>query len=90
METLTYKWLVPILLTVIGFFIVYYLRSMNEKIKDIDEKVTKHVDKVEGAMIQSLERHYKMASRVSVLENLVKKNGKEILPPAEDQDEIDK
>lgn len=75
METLTYKWLVPILLTVIGFFIVYYLRSMNEKIKDIDEKVTRHVDKVEGAMIQTLERHYKMDTRVTVLEDLIRKNG---------------
>jgi hypothetical protein len=66
---LTYQWLVPILLTIIGFFIVYYLNSMNSKIKDIDDKFTKHVDKVDSWMNTASEKHFKTELRVTRLED---------------------
>jgi hypothetical protein len=68
-DHLTYQWLTPILISIIGFFVVYYLKAMKDQIQDIDNKFTKHVDKIEASIDLASERHYKIEMRVNRLED---------------------
>ena len=68
-EALTHQWLTPILISIIGGMIAYFLHSMDSKIGDIDTKVSKHIEKVESAFRDSSERYFKIEARVTRLED---------------------
>lgn len=68
-STLTYQWLTPILLGIIGAMIAYFLHSMDSKIGEIDTKVSKHIEKVESSFRDSSERYFKIEARVTRLED---------------------
>lgn len=68
-DHLTYQWLNPILLGIIGWMIRSYLASMDKKIADIDTKVARHIERVEEFINKADERHFGIDKRVSILEN---------------------
>ena len=77
-NVLTQDWLNPILLAVIGFSVVYYLKSMNDKMrefkdtmKEIDVKFSKHIEKIETSLDTVSERHYKIDTRITRLEDRI-------------------
>lgn len=66
---LTYAWLNPLLIGVIGFMIRGYLSSMDKKVDDIEKKVTNHIERVENFIEKTNERYFSTDKRITRLED---------------------
>ena len=76
METhLTYQWLTPVmmgiiafLIGIIGYMIHVYLASITHRFEELDDKITRHMDKVEKALEEEQKNYFAINTRVSILE----------------------
>ena len=74
-DHLTYQWLTPVMMAIIaflvgiiGFMIKGYLASITERFEILDDKITKHMDKVEKSLNDEKENYFALSGRVSTLE----------------------
>lgn len=79
-HSLTYQWITPLmigmiafLVGVIGFMIKGYLASIDTRFKELNDKITKHIDRMELVLDDHEGKYFNLNSRVAVLEV---KNGK--------------
>lgn len=70
-DHLTYQWLTPILLVIIGFMIKGYLSSIDESVKQVKKDLMDHIDKVEEFIKETSEKYYNLDKKVDRLEDHV-------------------
>lgn len=75
-ETLTYQWLTPILISLIGLFVSIigvmikgYLQSIDKNIEKVKTDLIFHVEKVESFIAKANERYFEVDKRVTRLED---------------------
>lgn len=65
---ITFEWLTPILISAIGAMIWKYLASIEYKIKEVGDKLEKHIDRAEIFIINFNQKHADVDKRISILE----------------------
>lgn len=71
-DHLTYQWLTPLLIGIIGWMIKNYLASMDLTIKGVKEDLLDHIKRVESFMKESDEKHILADKRITRMEDHVR------------------
>ena len=60
--------MIAFLIGVIGYMIQGYLASITQRFEKLDDKLTKHMDKVERSLEEEQKNYFAINTRVSILE----------------------
>jgi len=77
-DHLTYQWLTPVLISLIGFSVAIigimirgYLSSIEKSVNDVGDHLEKHISKVEVFILNINEKYYSADKRLSIVENFI-------------------
>lgn len=65
---ISFEWITPILIGIIGFMIRSYLSSIDKKIEEVSSKLEKHMERAEKFIDSFNEKHAVLDKRVSIIE----------------------
>lgn len=74
---ISFKWITPILIAVIGYFINHYLSSIDKNINDIRTEQKKFIEKVEHYVEKNDDKVNGIDRRLTKIEAICPHNGEE-------------